>query len=249
MFGSAAISAHGRYALSPELTLFGGATLGKYDQKGADVSLNVGGAVALQFDPTGFGASRPYASASFSASYQNTSYKRTYTATDQTLFGGSSSTTGYSVSAALQAGWVDRMSRRDELAASVAISRQWQTTGGYAEPSATTNPFNATVPKATDRLDLASFNVQYTRLVTRSIEVNINGGANWAFNSHSGLQPIIAGGQVSIPQTNFVYYQAGGRIGLRTKLGLVIDLFADRIMAPGRIGSSTHGGLGARWTF
>ena len=41
-FGSFALSGHGRYALTPELTLLGGVEVGQYRQKGANVDLNVG---------------------------------------------------------------------------------------------------------------------------------------------------------------------------------------------------------------
>ena len=77
-FGSFDVAAHGRYALSPEWTLMGGLQIGQYRQRGAHVSLNTGFAAALQYDPAGMGASRPYAEAGLSASYQRTTYQRSY---------------------------------------------------------------------------------------------------------------------------------------------------------------------------
>lgn len=144
-FGSAALSGHGRYALSPEWTLLGGADLGEYGQKGARVNLNVGFATALQYDPAGFGASRPFAVVGLSAAYQNVRYQRSYT--DSTGAGiGAGSTRAYDINADVQVGWVDRLTRRDEAAAYVSYSRAWQITGGYAEQGGDANPFGAVIP-------------------------------------------------------------------------------------------------------
>ena len=47
-FGSANLSAHGRYSLTPEWTLLGGTDFGQYEQQGANVNLSTGLASAIQ---------------------------------------------------------------------------------------------------------------------------------------------------------------------------------------------------------
>ena len=247
-FGSASLASHGRYALTPEWTFLGGGQLGEYKQRGADVSLNVGLAGALQYDPAGFGKSRPFAAAGVSASLQNVRYQRSY-ASDNGVANGAGSTRAYDVNAYVQAGWVDRVTPRDEAAASVSYSRTWQIVNAYTEGASDTNPLNATVPGGTDTLDTVSASAQYTHLFGRRIEVNLNGGVDWAFNSHSGLQANIADLQIPGSQPTFVYYQIGGRIGYRVMNRLTVDAYVDEIIAPRAIGSSVHGGFGARWAF
>ena len=247
-FGSANLSAHGRYALRPDWTLLGGLDLGRYDQQGADVDLSTGLAAALQYDPVKLGASRPYAEAGVSASYQEIGYTRSYDNGNGTS-SGSGNTHGYDVSAYAEAGWVDRISPRNEAAAYFSYSRLWQIINGYTEPATSDNPFNAAVPAGTDTMDVAGFNTQYTRLIGRKIEANINGGAEWAFNTQSGLSATIDDVEVAPSQPRFLYYQAGGRMGIRLNNRLTADLFIDSVIAPQRIGSSAHGGGGLRWTF
>jgi hypothetical protein len=38
-------------------------------------------------------------------------------------------------------------------------------------------------------------------------------------------------------------------MGIRLKCRLTLDLFINSVIAPQRIGSSAHGGLGFRWAF
>jgi hypothetical protein len=247
-FGSAALSSHGRYALTKEWTLFGGADIGQYKQRGADVPLNVGFAAALQYDPAGFGPSRPYAVAGLTAAYQTQRYQRSY-ANGSVTETGSGSTQGGDFSGYAQVGWVDRVTPRDEAAAYVGYARTWQVVGAYAEGSGAANPFNATVPGGTDTLDTASLNGQYTHLFGRYIEADVNAGVDWAFNSHSGLRADIGDMQIGGAQPSFVYYQVGGRLGLRMSRRLTFDVFINGLLAPNAVGSSAHGGFGARWVF
>jgi len=247
-FGSAALSTHGRYALTKALTLFGGVDLGNYQQRGADVTLNVGFAAALQYDPPNMGASRPYAEVGVTGGYQTIRYKRSY-ANGPTMDTGVGSTAGRDISAFGEVGWVDRLTPRDEAAISLNISRQWQYIGGYTESGGDGNPLGATTSTGTDTLDNASLGVQFTHLFGRWIEANVNGGVNWTFGAHSGLRAVVSDIEVPGDQPAFVYYQVGGRIGVRVTKRLTIDMFVDGILAPSTVGSSAHGGFGARWSF
>jgi hypothetical protein len=243
-FGSFAISGHGRHSLNDEWTVMGGVDVAEYKQRGANVSLNAGFAAQLQFDPAGMGASRPYAAFGLSGSLQNTRYSRTY---DSNV--GVGSTRNYDVGAFGQVGWVARLSRRDELAGNVSYQRTWQIVGGYAEQISNDNPIAAVAPGGTDILDTASLNAQYTHLFGHYLEADLNGGIDWAFNSKSGLRPDIGGFQVTANEPSFVYYQVGGRLGVRVSRACTVDLFVNGIVAPKAIGSSVHGGFGARWSF
>ncbi len=247
-FGSFALSGHGRYALTPELTLLGGVEVGQYRQKGANVDLNVGGAGALQYDPAGLGPSRPYAEVGLNGSLQNTRYDRSYALGDGVATG-SGSTRSYVLSAYAEAGWVDRITPRDEAAIYASYSHTWQIVGGYAEQTGVDNPFNAIVPGGTDNLDVASLNAQYTHLAGRRVELDVNGGVDWAFSSDSGARPIVSGIQIAQAQPAFIYYQAGARLGYRLNRTTTADFFVNGILAPKAIGSSAHVGFGARWSF
>ena len=247
-FGSANFSAHGRYALRPEWTLLGGLDLGRYNQQGSNVTLSTGGSAAIQYDPVKFGKSRPYAEAGVSYSYQRISYTRSYDNGSGTSVG-AGNTHGNDVSANAEAGWVDRISSRNEAAAYFSYSRLWQIVDGYTEPASSDNPFNAAIPAGTDTMDVTGFNTQYTHLFGRRIEANLNGGVEWAFKAHSGLSAIVGDVKAAPSQPSYLYYQAGGRMGIRLNRRLTVDLFINSVIAPQRIGSSAHGGAGLSWAF
>jgi hypothetical protein len=247
-FGSANFSAHGRYSLSPEWTLLGGSDLGQYEQQGANVNLSTGLAAAIQYDPVKFGSSRPYAEAGVSASYQRIHYTRSYDNGSGTSTG-AGKTHGFDISAYGEAGWVARITPRDEAAAYLSYSRLWQIVSGYTEPASSNNPFNAAIPAGTDVMDVAGINAQFTHLFGRRVEANANGGAEWAFNTQSGLSATIGDVAVAPSQPDFVYYQAGGRMGIRLKSRLTADLFVNSVLATHGIPSSAHGGFGLRWAF
>ena len=247
-FGSYALSGHGRYALTPDWTVLGGADVGQYEQKGVNVSLNAGVAAALQFDPSWLGRSRPYAEIAVSAALQDAHYQRSY-ATGQAPAAGLGSTRDYEFGVQVTAGWVDRITPRDEAAVSVSYARTWQLVDGYNEQTGPGNPFAAAVPKGADVMNVASVNAQYTHLFGRRIEADVNGGVDFAISPQSGLRPTIAGFAISTVQPNFVYYQVGGRLGYRVNHRLTVDAFVDGIVAPREVQSSVHGGIDARWTF
>jgi len=247
-FGSFALSGHGRHALTDELTLMGGVDVGQYEQKDADVNLNAGFAAALQYDPANFGRSRPYAEVGVSAALQNTRYRRSYDA-GAGVATGVGKARNYDVAVYGEVGWVDRLTPKDEAAIYASYARTWQIVGGYAEKSGIGNPLGAAVPGGTDVMDSAGLHVQYTHLFGRRVEAGLNGGVDWAFNMKSGLNAQIGGGSFAVAPTSFVSYEAGGRVGIRVTPRMTVDLFVNGVIAPDDIGSSVHGGFGARWSF
>jgi len=247
-FGSTDASAHGRYAFSPEWTLLSGIDLGQYQQQEADVSFTTGTAAAIQYDPTKFGASRPYAEAGFSATYQKITYNRSYDSSNG-AGSGVGKTHGYDFSAYAQGGWVDRISPRTEAGAYLSYSRLWQNVAGYTEPASSNNPLNAAIPAGVDVMDVAALNGQMTHLIGRRVEADFNGAVEWAFNAHSGLKATVASTEVEASQPTFLYYQAGSRVSIRLKSKLTADLFINSVLATRGIGCSAHGGLGFRWAF
>jgi hypothetical protein len=247
-FGSTDASAHGRYAFSPEWTLLSGADIGQYRQQEADVSFTTGTAVAIQYDPTKFGASRPYAEAGISATYQKLIYDRSYDSSTGSG-NGVGKTHGYDFSADAEVGWDNRISPRTEAGAYLSYSRLWQNVAGYIEAASSDNPLGAVIPTGTDVMDVAAFNVQGTHLIGRRVEADLDGAVEWAFNSHSGLKATVTGTEATASQPDFVYYQAGSRVSIRLKSKLTADLFINSVLATHGVGCSAHGGLGFRWAF
>ena len=247
--GSFALSGHGRLALSRELTLLGGLTVGTFQHHDANVRFTAGTALALRFDAVRMGKSRPFFEVGGAASLSDTTYARSYAtgASGANAVGGATArTSGYSVSTYARVGWVDRISKRDEAAVFASITKMWQGVSHYAEQGSTTNPFPAAVPDGTDEMSTASVSAQYTHLFGRRTEVDLNGGYNRSFNATSGVNAQFGNLMIHPGRPDFTYYDVGGRIGLRLKRWLTLDLYANAILAPKAIGSSTHGGFALR---
>ena len=171
-----------------------------------------------------------------------------YVLPDMSLGLGTGETNGSSTAAFLEAGWVDRISARDEFAANVSFTRVWQSIDGYSEPVGADNPLAAIIPGGTDTLNIAGLNAQYTHLFGATVEADINGGVQYAFDGESGLSATADQLAAGASQRDFVYYQLGARLGFRVTDRLAIDLFANAQLAPDDIGSSVHGGFGVRWS-
>jgi hypothetical protein len=247
-FGSFAASLHGRRALTDEWTLFGGVSVGEYRAGGAHVPLQADLAAAVQYDPAGMGPSRPFVEAGISGSIQHVDYARGYVTANgpQTGFG---SARDYELSGFAQVGWVDRITPKDEAAITAGYTREWQFVGGYAENNGASNPFAVVMPSGTDSLNVASVSAQYTHLINRHLEAGINGGVDYGFDPKSGVDAQLAGSSFGVHEPNFVYYEAGGRIGVRVRQGLTLDFTLNSIIAPKAIGSSIHGGADVRFNF
>jgi len=247
-FGSEAMAGHGRVSLASDWTLLGGADLGRYDSDGVDVQLSEGFSGALQWDRVEWGTSRPFAEVGVSAARQNVDYHRTY-ASGTGPSTATGSTRDYDYSASFELGWVNRLTPRDEVAAYLSYTRDWQVVGAYSEGAGGAGGLNAAVGAGTDTLNAAGLQLQYTHLFGRYFEGDLNGGARYAFNPHSGLQANVSGVTFSGDQNSFVYYDVGTRLGVRVQDHLTVDLYVDAVLAPQAIGSSVHGGFGLRWVY
>lgn len=247
VFGSIAVTANGRQELAPGLTLLGGVRIGQYSRRGADVELDTGIAASLQYDPPDRGASRPYASLSLAASYQDLSTTRTYLQAGQPA-SGEGSTESVGVSLGAQLGWVARLSSRAEAAVSLSYLRQWQTTDGYGEVPGVGNPLAATIERSASRSNVVSAATQYTHLISDGLEFGVNASVDHSFGGRTGVDADIGGMQVRSDVPDFTSYTFGARAGLRLSPGVTVDLFVNHIEAPDAIGSSTHGGVGLRLT-
>ena len=108
----------------------------------------------MRYDFTDWGSSRPFFDVgTILTPFEKVSYSRNYSYT--TEFGGPGSQTAamqgstnasdYGVYA--RAGWITRLSPRDEVAGSVEVWQLWQTVNGYNESPGALNGFDgASIP-------------------------------------------------------------------------------------------------------
>jgi hypothetical protein len=245
--GSFSAGIHGRKEITSNLSLLAGIAYTQYGENGYKVTSAPIGAFALRYDFTDWGSSRPFFDVgTILTPFEKVSYSRSYT----TNYGGvalQSSTNASEYGVYGRAGWISRLSPRDELAASVEVWQLWQTVNGYSDPNAAFNPFNATVASGTDRTNLAKIGAQWTHLFGDSIETNINGGFVQSFANHSGLVATVTGDGLVAPTIgNQNWFEYGGRLGFRITKGWVADLFVDGTLGPQPVGNTIHGGVGLR---
>ena len=247
--GSFSAGIHGRKEITSNLSLLAGLAYTQYGESGYKVTDAPIAAFALRYDFTDWGSSRPFFDVgTILTPFEKVSYSRSYT----TNYGGvalQSSTNASEYSVYGRAGWITRLSPRDELAASVEVWQLWQTVNGYSDPNAAAfNPFNANISTGTDRTNLAKIGAQWTHLFGDNIETNINGGFVQSFANHSGLVATVTGedGLVAPTIGNQSWFEYGGRVGFRITKGWVADLFVNGTLGPQPVGNTIHGGVGLR---
>ena len=146
-----------------------------------------------------------------------------------------------------RAGWISRLSPRDEVAASIEVWQLWQRVSAYMDPAVAFNPFNASIAAGTDQTNLVKIGGQWTHLITPSIEGNINGRFVQSFARHSGVVATVTGDGLVVPTIgNQSWFEYGGRLGFRITKGWVADLFVDGTLGPQPVGNTIHGGVGLR---
>src|SRR3984885_3105852 len=191
--GSFSAGIHGRKEITSNLSLLAGIAYTQYGESGYNVTSAPIGAFALRYDFTDWGSSRPFFDVgTILTPFEKVSYGRSYT----TNLGGvalQASTNASEYGVYGRAGWISRLSPRDELAASVEIWQLWQRVNGYSDSTATFDPFNASIATGTDRTNLAKVGAQWTHLFGSSIEGNLNGGFVQSFANHSGLVAPVTG--------------------------------------------------------
>jgi hypothetical protein len=245
--GSFSAGVHGRKELTPSLSLLAGIAYTQYSEGGYSVTSAPIGAFALRYDFADWGSSRPFFDVGAILSpFENVRYSRSYV-TSLGLVSLTSSTNSSDYGVYGRAGWISRLSPRDEVAASIEVWQLWQRVSAYMDPAVAFNPFNASIAAGTDQTDLVKIGGQWTHLVTPSIEGNINGRFVQSFATHSGIVATVTGDGLVVPTIgNQNWFEYGGRLGFRITKGWVADLFVDGTLGPQPVGNTIHGGLGLR---
>jgi hypothetical protein len=249
--GSFSAGVHGRKNLTSNLALLAGIAYAQYSEGGYSVTSAPIGAFALRYDFTDWGSSRPFFDiGAILSPFQKVRYRRSY----QTSLGPvslDSETTSENYGVYGRAGWISRLSPRDEVAASVEVWQMWQRVKGYSDPAGVAfNPFDANVATGTDKATLVKIGGQWTHLWGNSIETNINGGFVQSFATRSGIVATVTGEGTVVPTIgNQSWFEYGGRVGHRISKGWIADLFVNGTAGPQPVGNTLHGGVGLRITY
>jgi hypothetical protein len=248
--GSFSAGIHGRKNLTPNLSLLAGIAYAQFNEGGYRVTSAPIGAVALRYDFADWGSSRPFFDVGTILSpFQKVRYARSYaTSLGAVSLEGATTSENYAVYG--RAGWISRLSPRDEVAASVEVWQLWQRVKSYTDPAATFNPFSASIADGTDRTNLVKVGGQWTHLFGSSIEANINGGWVQSFGTKSGIVATVNGNGTIVPTIgNQGWFEYGGRLGFRITKGWVADLFLNGTAGPQPVGQTLHGGVGLRISY
>jgi len=248
--GSFSAGIHGRKNLTPNLSLLAGIAYTQYNEGGYHVTSAPIGAFALRYDFVDWGSSRPFFDiGTILSPFQKVRYSRSYT-TSLGAVSLESSTTAENYAVYGRAGWMSRLSPRDEVAASVEVWQLWQRVKGYTDPTTAFNPFDASIADGTDRTNLVKVGGQWTHLFGSSVEANINGGWVQSFGARSGIVASVTGDGTIVPTIgNQGWFEYGGRLGFRITKGWVADLFLNGTAGPQPVGNTLHGGVGLRVSY
>jgi hypothetical protein len=249
--GSFSAGIHGRKSLTDNLSLLAGIAYTQYSEGGYSVTSAPITAFALRYDFVDWGSSRPFFDiGTVLTPYEKVRYTRSYT-TSLGAVSLDSQTTASNYAVYGRAGWMSRLSPRDEVAASVEVWQLWQRVAGYTDPAgAPLNPFDATVAGGTDKTSLVKVGGQWTHLFGSSVEANINGGWVQSFATHSGIIATVTGDGTVVPTIgNQGWFEYGGRLGFRITKGWVADLFLNGTAGPHPVGNTVHGGVGLRISY
>src|SRR3954462_15555378 len=245
--GSFSAGIHGRKELTNNLSLLAGIAYTQYSEGGYNITSAPIGAFALRYDFTDWGSSRPFFDVgTILTPYEKARYTRSYnTSLGPVSVTSSTNAANYAVYG--RAGWISRVSPRDEVAASIEVWQLWQRVSGYTDSAVAFNPFDASITTGTDRTSLVKIGGQWTHLYGSNIEANINGGWVQSFAAHSGIVATVTGDGVVVPTMgNQGWFEYGGRLGFRVQKGWIVDLFANGTLGPQPVGNTIHGGVGLR---
>lgn len=245
--GSFSAGIHGRKKITSNLSLLAGIAYTQYSEGGYNVTSAPIGAFALRYDFADWGSSRPFFDVGAILSpVEKVHYRRSYM-TSLGVVSLDSSTTSSNYGVYGRAGWINRLSPRDEVAASVEVWQLWQRVSGYTDSAAAFNPADATIATGTDNTNLVKVGGQWTHLFGNGIEGNINGGYVQSFATHSGIVATVTGDGIVVPTIgNQGWFEYGGRLGFQITKGWVVDLFANGTLGPQPVGNTIHGGVGLR---
>jgi hypothetical protein len=245
--GSFSAGVHGRYNITDSLSILGGIAYAQFNENGFNVTSAPIGAFALRYDFTEWGKSRPFFDVGAVLSPdQHVSYYRSYISSlGPTQIVSNTTSSNYSVFE--RAGWIVRVTPRDEVAVAGELWQGWQRVRGYQEIATLANPFSATIADSTDRINLARIGAQWTHLFGNFIEVNVNGGFVQSFASSTGLQAAVVGvGNILPTFGNQHWVELGGRVGARLTKNMTADVFVNGTLGPYPVGNTVHGGVGLR---
>ena len=245
--GSFSAGIHGRKELTNNLSLLAGIAYTHYNEGGYKITSAPIGAFALRYDFTDWGSSRPFFDVgTILTPWEKARYTRSYdTSLGPVSVTSSTNASNYAVYG--RAGWISRVSPRDEVAASIEVWQLWQRVSGYSDNAVALNPFDATIADGTDRTSLVKIGGQWTHLFGSNVEANINGGWVQSFASHSGIVATVTGQGTVVPTIgNQGWFEYGGRLGFRVQKGWIVDLFANGTLGPQPVGNTIHGGVGLR---
>ena len=248
--GSFSAGIHGRKEITPNLSLLAGIAYTQFSEGGYNVTSAPIGAFALRYDFVDWGSSRPFFDiGTLLSPFEKVSYGRSYTTSlGAVSLDSPTNSSDYGVYG--RAGWINRISPRDEIAASVEIWQLWQKVNGYTDPAAAFNPFAASIASGTDTTNLVKLGGQWTHLFGGIVEGNINGGFVQSFANRSGIVATVTGDGTVVPTIgNQNWFEYGGRIGFRIANGWVADLFVDGTLGPQPVGNTIHGGIGLRVSY
>ncbi|MET4290047.1 hypothetical protein ABIB06_000333 [Bradyrhizobium sp. LB8.2] len=245
--GSFSAGIHGRKELTNNLSLLAGIAYTQYSEGGYNITSAPIGAFALRYDFTDWGSSRPFFDiGTILTPWEKARYTRSYN-TNLGPVSVTSSTNASNYAVYGRAGWISRVSPRDEVAASIEVWQLWQRVSGYTDSAVAFNPFDASIATGTDRTNLVKIGGQWTHLYGSNIEANINGGWVQSFASHSGIVATVTGDGTVVPTMgNQGWFEYGGRLGFRVQKGWIVDLFANGTLGPQPVGNTIHGGVGLR---
>jgi hypothetical protein len=248
--GSFSAGVHGRKNLTSNLSLLAGIAYTQYGEGGYNVTSAPIGALALRYDFTDWGSSRPFFDiGTILSPFEKVRYNRNYmTSLGPVALQSQTDSENYGVYG--RAGWISRLSGRDEIAASVEIWQLWQRVKGYQDPAVAFNPFDASIATGTDRTNLVKVGAQWTHLFGSSVEGNVNGGFVQSFATGSGIVATVTGDGVIVPTLgNQNWFEYGIRLGYRVTNAAVVDVFANGTLGPQPVGNTIHGGVGLRINF
>ena len=249
-FGSFALGVHGRWTLSPSVALIAGISYDNFTGKGVSVNNALLGALGVRYDMVQLGKYRPFFETGVAVSpYANVTFRRSYLSSLGSGVG-VGNTLSRSVAAFARAGYIWRLSSRDEAALYTDLTRSWQSTGGYLESANPGNPFGALVAPSLDTMNIWKVGGQFTHLFGDHIEANVSAGYAVAFDAKYSSTASLAGlSAAGAAAAGLDWAELGGRLSYRFSKNLIADAFVLGTLGAEPAGSQIHGGLALRMAF